>query len=303
MKRCFLLALCVCALIAQSPIPDSTVIGTVAGKNITAGDVRAMIRSDPRFLPSFKGNPTVTIRDYYIARALAAKADELKLGEQSPVKEQLELARMSVLGSAMLTHELNAYMVSEEEAQAYYKANQSQFEQASISYIKINFRPDVKAAGTSDEALKQQAEAVVGAAHSTRTESEAKKFADDLVKQVRNAANFAELAKKYSDDEMTKSAGGAFGVVSPNGFLPPEMKRLAAELKRGDVSDPVKIGSIAFYIIRCDSKVAAPFNEVHNDVLVAVRQQHVKQMMADLEKRYTPAIEKPDVLVQVGNGK
>ncbi len=296
---------------AQALIPDNTVVAKVDGKDLTAGEVRKMLASDPRIVPEFKAKPDEAIRDYFLLGALAKKAETLKLPEESPAKEQLEglqlqyeRARVGILASAEISRELNSFPVPEEQAQKYYAANSARFEQVTVKIIAIRFQPAAKAKGTSDKDLEQAAKDLLAAAHSPdRSEQDAWKLADQLVHQAREGGDFAQLAAKNSDDEETKKAGGDFGVINAStSYVPPDLRRAALALKPGEVSDPVKV-AVALYIVRCEKKGVQPISEVHSQILLEIRQQHRDEVLQDLQKRYIPTIEKLDTLVQIGNGK
>lgn len=52
--------------------------------------------------------------------------------------------------------------------------------------------------------------------------------------------DFAELARKYSQDEGSKGLGGALGKV-PVDQLPPESKSILAPMKAGDITEPAPV--------------------------------------------------------------
>jgi parvulin-like peptidyl-prolyl isomerase len=305
MKRWILLAACAAVLPAQAPVPADTVVATVDGKSLTAGELRDIIAASPRFQAAFKSKPDETIRDYFVVRALAEEGEKLKLAEQSPWKEQIENARRELLTNAMISHELNAYMVPEEDAHKYFEANKDRFQQVTVKIIKIAFKADAKAKNTSDESLAQAAQSVIAAAHSpNRSEAQAQKLADDLSHQARGGVDFAQLATKYSDDEETAKAGGDFGAITMNtSYVPMDLRRAALALQPGDVSDPVKVPGICFYILRSEKKAPQNYQEVHNTILLEIRQKHADELVHALQQRYAPTIVKPDALIQIGNGK
>lgn len=70
-----------------------------------------------------------------------------------------------------------------------------------------------------------------------RVWNEALKKAQDIAAQARSGKDFAELAKKYSEDQNAK-AGGDMG-WSHKGSLFEEIDAAAEKMKIGDVSDPV----------------------------------------------------------------
>src|SRR5258708_6195828 len=99
MKRLVLAAILAGASVAQPPLltplaPPSadTVVATVDGNKVTVGDVSKWLEVLPQtFAVALKQNPQAAIQQYYILRYLAAEGKKLKLEEQSPLKEQLEM--------------------------------------------------------------------------------------------------------------------------------------------------------------------------------------------------------------------
>ena len=289
---------------ARTPIPPETVVATVDGKGLTYGELRQILEaSPPALLQYFRQNPEDAIERVFLFRHLTEEADKLKLAEESPWKEQIEAQRENILGTAMLSHMANSYPASEEQVRAYYDAHKERFERVKLKIIKIGFQPGAQpaaASGTSSEALADAARKTVEAAHNPiRAEADAARLASDLVKKLRAGADFSKIAAEYSDDEESKKKGGDFGALTPASAAPDSLKKAALAMKPGDVTEPIKV-SVAFYILRCDEKSAQPLSEVHEQVLRDVRQEHVNEAIAQLEKRFKPAIVKPDALVQLG---
>ncbi len=305
MKRWILLAASVAVLSAQAPIPNDTVVATVDGKSVTAGELREIIATAQGFLAAFKSKPDEAIRDYFVVRALADEGEKLKLADQSPWKEQIEDARRKILTNATLSHELNGYVVPEPDVQQYFEANKDRFQQVTVKMIKVGFNPNFKPSDTSNETLAQAAQSVIAAAHSpNRSEADAKKLADDLAHQARGGVDFAQLAQKYSDDETTAKAGGDFGAITMNtSYVPMDLRRAALALQPGQVSDPVKVSGISYYIVKCEKRTAQSLQEVHSSIVLELRQKHADEMVKKLQQRYVPAIVKPEALIQIGNGK
>lgn len=72
-----------------------------------------------------------------------------------------------------------------------------------------------------------------------KTEAEVKTQADELVRQLRAGADFAALAKQYSDDPGSKENGGDLGFFE-RGRMIPEFEQSAFSLEPNQISDPVK---------------------------------------------------------------
>ena len=304
MRRSILLAAAAAVLRAQAVVPADTVLAKVDGKPVTAGELRNIITAAPGFLAAYKAKPDEAIRDYFVLRALAEKGDQLKLADQSPWKEQIENARINILANATLSHEVNAYPVPEEQVLKYYEANQGRFEQATVKIIKIGFNTSTQAKGTSDDALKEAAQGVIAAAHNpNRSEADAKKLADDLVRQARGGADFAKLAAQIFGRRRVQKSRGRFRRDQDEQFVSGGFEAHRAGAGSAPGQRPGEDFDLRVLHRSLREEIHAAVEEVHAAVQVEIRQKHTDEFLKELQKRYTPVIEKPDALIQIGNGK
>src|SRR2546421_10618979 len=88
---------------------------------------------------------------------------------------------------------------------------------------------------------------------------EARKKAEDVLKQLKSGAKFEDLAKKYSDDSSGKT-GGAIGWVQD--FPVPSAAKVASSLPKGGTRDGIHAG-YAFFILRIDDKKPAHVKKPH----------------------------------------
>ena len=296
MKICLLVVILAATLAAQT-LPPDTVVAKIDGKNITAADVQKILDNTPEFLGPFKRNPTQALGEYFMLKQLAVEGEKEKLDQMSPWKEQLASRREQIMANAMVNHERDAYPVSAEMMEAYYKAHSDRYQQAKIKVILISFKP-APPTGTSPEAVKAAAEALLRPPDpNKRTEEQAKAFATDLVKQIRNGADFVKMVAEHSDDDVSKPAGGDFGVIKAGSSYPEELKKAVFALKQGDVSDPVRQPT-GFYIIRCEEKTVQAIDEVREPIVQDIRQQHMSEYLNDLNRRFAPKVEKPEFFQQ-----
>jgi len=94
-----------------------------------------------------------------------------------------------------------------------------------------------------------------------------KKEADDIKKQLDDGADFATLAKKYSQDTASAKDGGK--LTDQKGSFVPEFEKVAFALETGQVSEPTKT-QFGWHIIKAleDTKPASkqPFNDVKGQI-------------------------------------
>ncbi len=132
-------------------------------------------------------------------------------------------------------------VVSDAETQKYYEDNKGTLfkvpDQVKVSHILIQF--NVPSGGTVTDAIK----------------AEAKKKIDDVASQLKNGADFAELAKKYSEDTASAPNGGDIGFISA-GQTVPEFEKAAFALEVGKVSDIVET-TYGYHILKVTEKKAA----------------------------------------------
>ena len=82
-----------------------------------------------------------------------------------------------------------------------------------------------------------------------------KKLADDLAAKAKAGADFAELAKKHSEDDSNNTKGGDLDYFG-RGQMVADFDKVAFAMKPGEVSDPVKT-EFGYHVIKLIEKRAA----------------------------------------------
>ena len=98
--------------------------------------------------------------------------------------------------------------------------------------------------------------------------------AEAIVAEARGGADFAELARQYSEDDGTKEIGGDLGPIS-RGQMVPEFEGAAYALEQGDISDPVS-SMFGVHIIKATEKTGGtsqPLNEVRESIVDLLKQE------------------------------
>ena len=93
-----------------------------------------------------------------------------------------------------------------------------------------------------------------------------KKTMQELLERIRNGADFASLARQYSQDQGTKKKGGLL-LDCPRGRMTKEFEDAAFSLPYGGVSDIIET-EYGFHIIKVINrrKNLASFNDVQEDI-------------------------------------
>ncbi len=78
----------------------------------------------------------------------------------------------------------------------------------------------------------------------------------DIIDQLKNGANFAELAQQYSIDESSRANNGNLGWFPQGlGLVPAEVEKIAFSIEPGQVSGPIQ-SSLGFHIIKLENREA-----------------------------------------------
>jgi peptidyl-prolyl cis-trans isomerase D len=154
--------------------------------------------------------------------------------------------------------------VSDADAQAYYQAHLDQYksaEQVKTRHILI--------------AVAKGADA--------KTDAAAKAKAEDILKQIKAGGNFADLAKKNSDDPGSKDQGGELPMIATSS-LDPAYAQAAMALNPGQTS-PLVRSSFGYHIIQTESKQTAAVKSFA-DVKASIIEQLQTQKSAAAAQTY-----------------
>ena len=164
----------------------------------------------------------VVVSDAEVASHFESNKDKYRI----PEKRKIKYALIDLQAIRQRTN------VSAQDVQRYYDDNQQQYatpEQVRASHILL------KTEGKDDAVVKKQAE--------------------DLLAKVKGGADFAALATKFSEDEVSAAKGGDLDFFG-RGAMVKEFDDVAFTLKPGETSDVVKT-QFGYHIIRVMEKKPA----------------------------------------------
>jgi len=185
--------------------------------------------------------------DYVQMKMLAAQAEKAGLDKDPLVAAQLRLLRENALANAQLSKVEETLKPTDAQLEKVYALHKAELDQVHARHILIAFEGS-KAAQEGKPKL---------------TDAQAKAKADDLHKQLLAGADFAELAKKNSDDLGSGSRGGDLGTFA-KGQMVPEFEKAAFETPVGKVSDVIRT-EFGYHIIKVEEHKTLAIDDIRKE--------------------------------------
>ncbi|UTV98811.1 peptidylprolyl isomerase [Marinomonas rhizomae] len=112
-----------------------------------------------------------------------------------------------------------------------------------------------------DVTLQQQTKArhILVRANEIRNMDQTKALADELYKKLENGADFAQLAKEYSEDQGSTLQGGDLGWVTP-GTMVPEFEDMMKKTSVGGISKPFRT-QFGWHILEVEGRREADISD------------------------------------------
>jgi peptidyl-prolyl cis-trans isomerase D len=210
----------------------------------------------------------VTVSDQEIAAWFDAHKESYRVGEKRKIKYLLldmdQLRAKAILAPG--------------DVEKYYRENQQEFttpEQVRASHILI------KGDGKDDAAARAKAE--------------------DVLKQARGGADFAALAKKYSEDEGSAKNGGDLDYFG-RGRMAKEFEDAAFALQPGQISDVVK-SPFGYHIIKLVDRrpaITKSLPDVRQQITERLATERAQADAATLAAQIAAELKTPADLDRVG---
>ncbi|MFC7052141.1 peptidylprolyl isomerase [Hansschlegelia quercus] len=247
-----------------APLDPSTVLATIDGQPVTAGDVAVATEDLEQSMASMTEDQRKDYAlNYLIDLKLAARsAEKAKLGDSDEFRKRLDYLKDRALMEELLQKEAKAAVTDERMRKLY-----------------------------EDTAKNMKPEEEVHARHIlVKTEDEAKKVEERLAK----GEDFAKVANDVSIDPGSAKRGGDLGFFG-RGQMVPAFEEVAFKLEPNKVSDPVKT-QFGYHVIKIDEKrtrPVPPFEQVRpqieNYVVRTAQQDLVLKLRNDAKIERTDA--------------
>ncbi|MCX7746271.1 MAG: peptidylprolyl isomerase [Clostridia bacterium] len=197
-----------------------------------------------------------------------------------------EIANNYTLVSKYIEAEKKTLEVKDEDIKKYYDDDKGgtrlEFYKADVRHILFL---------TQDEATKQPLP--------KEKADEKKKKADEIMAKAKAGENFADLAKKYSEDPGSKDKGGLYENVRKIGQYVPEFEDWSLNSKVGDIG--IVQTSYGYHVMKLEKKEKIPYDELKETIKGVLLSEKMNEKIKEWKKdKKYEVIKNNDVLNTMG---
>ena len=154
--------------------------------------------------------------------------------------------------------------VSDEETKKYYEDNKARFAKPVLYRVSHIHIATIKPSGDAeDEASRMNAKRLT-----RMINEEAKEKISSILKKIKAGEDFAQLAKRFSEDEASKNKGGQLGDLHPDSTIP-EIGEEMVRLHEGETSGIIQ-SQFGYHILKLDEIIPStlmPFADTKTDIM------------------------------------
>ena len=295
------------------------------GLSISPNTIAGMIRDIPAFQVQGRFDPEIyrqqiaasgqSVAGFERDLARDLLVQELPAGVTSSVLvtdadvDRLLRVQMEKREISMVTISSQAYRdeveISQDEIESFYAENQDQFmrpERVSVEFVELDTRDMAESIQVEEEVLRERYDSTRGrfmteerrrASHilitagGERGEDEARELAQTLRSRIEQGEDFGALAREYSDDPGSASAGGDLGWIEPDVMMPEFEEALYDLDSEGAVAGPIKT-EFGWHLIRLeeiDQPRGQTFEEARAQILEEIREERADDLYIELNER------------------
>ncbi len=229
------------------------------------------------------------------------------------LKEQQRLISYLVVTNSQ---DADTQLVTDAEVRAWYDANPANYlrpEQARLEYLELsraiiaedisiddaviqNYYDEHQQNWSADE--KRSVRHILFTVDSKQSDAEAKAAAEAVLAQLRDGADFAQLAREHSADPGSANAGGDLGVVE-KGLMVKPFEDAAFALEKGQISELVR-SRFGYHIIEVTDIQGGgvkPLAEVESDIRAQLQADEAERLFFDYHEQLANLVyDSPDSL-------
>jgi parvulin-like peptidyl-prolyl isomerase len=248
--------LTVAAILIVACTVKAAEVATVNGKAITEDQVKSIVQRLGPQADIVKTNPEMRKRllDQMITRQLIlAEAEKAKLEGSKEYKERMEESRSDVLVN-LYFEKYVADNSTDKHLKDYFEANKAKFNKKEVKARHILIKDEAKA--------------------------------KKVLAEAQTAKDFAELAKKNSEEPGADKSGGDLGFFGA-GRMVPEFEKAAFAMKKGEISKELVKSQFGYHIIKVEEikgEGDVKFETVKADVERELKGNLGKQLIENVKK-------------------
>ncbi|MEZ5403468.1 MAG: peptidylprolyl isomerase [Bryobacteraceae bacterium] len=272
---------------SDDEIKPETVLATLGGKDLTARDFTGLMMAVP---PQIRNNATQQalpfLQQIALMRSLRDMAEAAGVDKQQPYAGRIRYNRNEILTQAAVDDYNNNIVVGPDAPKEFYDANIDRFKFAKVRvlYVSYSLTPPPQTDPNAKKILNEE---------------EARLRAEEILKDIRDGADFAATVKDYSDDERTRERGGELPLlIATAPDVPDAIKQPVFAAKSGDVVGPVKLQN-GFYIIKVEESGVRPFAEVKDSIYEELRAKVFQTWFDGMRGKHQVEITDPAAFRQI----
>jgi peptidyl-prolyl cis-trans isomerase C len=264
-------------MIAPAVPPDRVVI-TAGDVKITAAQFDQLVESLPE---QYRAMARTTGRKQFgdnIVQilVLAQEGQRRKINETTEYKTLAAFQQSNVLAALAVEAMRKDVKVNEADLRKYYDQHKPEYEQAHGAHILIRF---------------QGSQVPLRPGQKELTEAEALAKAQDLRAKIVAGADFADVARRESDDIGSGNNGGDLGTFK-HGQMVAAFEDAAFKLKPGELSEPIKT-QFGYHLIKVQTHDSKSFEDARTEIEAKVKPDALKSAVEELGKK-SPAVFDPE---------
>jgi peptidyl-prolyl cis-trans isomerase C len=261
---------------AQNPAPAESaakgyspddVVAVILGKEYTAREIEWLRQNMPPELlkQTSSMNYRAFLESLAMQFALAKRGEEMQLAEKEPYRTRLDINERIFLANAFLSEIQQVLNLTQEDHREFYEKHKSDYEELRVSAIYIDYALD------PEKAAPKNGKQPLG-------DKEAWVKVEQLLVELRQGADFAELARKNSDDPAAAEKGGDLGYYKKDSRMPEALKTAIFALKEGEVSAPVKHGG-RYYIFKVTERRTQSYTDALPNLLQRIQDVKIREKL------------------------
>jgi peptidyl-prolyl cis-trans isomerase C len=165
--------------------------------------------------------------------------------------------------------------VSDESINKYYKKNRATFTKPVLYRIRhIHIKTIVQTETAEDKFSQKKADRLTKIIN-----TEAKERIDSLLKRLQDGESFNDLAKRFSEDEVTNKKEGLLGDLHPESTIP-EISEEMVKLKEEETSGVIQ-SKFGYHILKLDEIIPSkliPFSETKTDIMNLLMKKETQKL-------------------------